>query len=75
MSMTKVSRNAVPMESSTALRVCILIDGKEILPQGIQNEEVMKRVFDGLDACRMQECPSSQRNHLLSYLLLMQQAY
>ena len=47
MTMTKVNRNAVPMESSTTLMVCILIDGKEILPQVLQNEEVMKGVLMG----------------------------
>ena len=47
MSITKVNRNTVPMESSTTLMVCILIDGKEILPQVLQNEEVMKGVLMG----------------------------
>ena len=38
MSMTNVNRNAVPMESNTTLTLCVLIDGKEILPQALQNE-------------------------------------
>ena len=47
MSMTNVNINAVPMESSTTLIVCILIDGKEVLPQTLQNEEVAKGVLMG----------------------------
>ena len=31
MSMTNANRNAMPMEASTTLMVCILIDGKEDL--------------------------------------------
>ena len=45
--MTNVNRNAVPMETSTSLTVCILIDGKEILLQVLQNEEVAKGVSMG----------------------------
>ena len=45
--MTNMNRNAVPMESSTTLMVCILIDGKEILTQVLQNEEVTKGVLMG----------------------------
>ena len=47
MCMTNVNRNAVPMESSTTLTVCILIDGKEVLLQVLQNEEVTKGVLMG----------------------------
>ena len=47
MSMTNVNRNAVPMESSTTLIVHLLIDGKEILPQELQDEEVAKGVLMG----------------------------
>ena len=47
MSMTNVNRKAVPMESSTTLMVCVLIDGKEVLPQALQNEEVTKDVLMG----------------------------
>ena len=47
MSMTKANRNAMPMEASTTLMVHILIDGKEILPQALCNEEVMKGVLMG----------------------------
>ena len=42
MSMANMNQNAMPMEASTALMVCILIDGKEILPQALYNEEVRK---------------------------------
>ena len=47
MFMTNVNRNAVPMETSTTLMVHILIDGKESLPQVLQNEEVVKGVLMG----------------------------
>ena len=47
MSMTNVNRNAMPMEVSTTLMVCILIDGKEIFPQALHNEEVTKGVLMG----------------------------
>ena len=42
MSLNNMNKNAVPVESSTRLTVCILINGKEILPQVLQNEEVAK---------------------------------
>ena len=45
--MTNMNRNAVPMETSTTLWVHVLIDGKEILPQALQNEEVAKGVLTG----------------------------
>ena len=47
MSMINVNRNTVPMESSTTLMVHILIDGKEILPQALRNEEIAKGVLVG----------------------------
>ena len=47
MSMTKSNKNMVPVESSTALMVHILIDGKEILWQALWNEEVGKGVLMG----------------------------
>ena len=47
MSMTNMNRNAVPMETSTTLMVCVLIDGKVILLQALQNEEVTKEVLMG----------------------------
>ena len=45
--MTNMNRNTVPMETSTTLTVCILIDGKEILLQVLCNEEVAKGVLMG----------------------------
>ena len=39
--MANMNQNAMPMEASTTLMVCILIDEKEILPQALQNEKVM----------------------------------
>ena len=45
--MTYANRNAIPMEASTTLMVCILIDGKEILLQVLHNEEVTKGVLMG----------------------------
>ena len=47
MSLNNMNRNAVPVESSTTLTVCVLIDGKEILTQALQNEEVVKGVLMG----------------------------
>ena len=47
MSMTNMNRNAVPIGASTTLMVHILINGKEILPQALQNEEVAKGVLMG----------------------------
>ena len=41
------NRNAMPMEPSTTLMVCIQIDGKEILLQVLCNEEVTKGVLMG----------------------------
>ena len=37
----------MPLEANTTLMVCILIDGKEILPQALCNEEVTKGVITG----------------------------
>ena len=45
--MANINCNAVPTEANTTLMVCMLIDGKEILPQALCNEEVMKRVLTG----------------------------
>ena len=45
MSMANMNQNAMPMEASTTLMVCVLINGKEILPQALHNEEVMKGVL------------------------------
>ena len=45
MSMTNVNRNTVPMESRTTLTVCMFIDGNEILPLALQNEDVAKGVL------------------------------
>ena len=42
MSMSSANRNVMPMEASTTLTVHVLIDGKEILPQVLCNEEVGK---------------------------------
>ena len=47
MYMTNVNRNAMPTESNTILMVHMLIDGKEILPQVLQTEEIMKGVLMG----------------------------
>ena len=47
MSITNVNRNAVPMESSIILMVCVLVYGKEILLQALWNEEVTKGVLMG----------------------------
>ena len=47
MSMANRNWNAMPMEASMTLTVCILIDGKEILPQALCNEEVVKGVLMG----------------------------
>ena len=47
MSIANINSNVMPMEASTTLTVCILIDGKEILPQMLWNEEVMKGVLMG----------------------------
>ena len=45
--MANVNTNAVATDSVTVLMVCILIDGKEVLLQAFQNEEVMKGVLMG----------------------------
>ena len=45
--MTNMNGNTVPMETSTTLTVHILINGKEILPQALWNEEVTKGVLMG----------------------------
>ena len=47
MSMANINHNAMPMEANTTLSVCMLIDGKEILMQALQNEEVAKGVITG----------------------------
>ena len=47
MSMTNMNQNAMPMEASMTLMVCMLIDGKEILLQALHNEEDMKGVLTG----------------------------
>ena len=39
--------DAMPTEANTTLKVCMLIDGKEILLQALCNEEVMKGVLTG----------------------------
>ena len=46
-SMANMNCNAMPTEANTTLTVCVLIDGKEILPQALHNEEVMKGVLTG----------------------------
>ena len=45
--MANVNCNAMPIDANTTLMVCILIDGKEILPQALHNEEVAKGVITG----------------------------
>ena len=45
--MANMNWNAMPTEASTTLMVHVLIDGKEILPQAIYNEEVTKGVLTG----------------------------
>ena len=47
MSMANMNCNAMPTEANTALMVCMLINGKEILPPVLYNEEVMKGVITG----------------------------
>ena len=41
----------MPTEANMTLMVCMLIDGKEILPQALCNEEVAKGVLIGMDKC------------------------
>ena len=43
--MTNMNTNAVLTEPVTMLLVCILIDGKEIIPHVLQNEDVTKGVL------------------------------
>ena len=45
--MANMNCNAMPMEANMTLTVHILIDGKEILPHALCNEEVMKAVLTG----------------------------
>ena len=45
MSRTNVNMNEVLTEPNTTLMVCVLIDGKEILPLALQNEDVLKGVL------------------------------
>ena len=45
--MTNMNCNAMPTEANMTLTVCVLINGKEILPQALCNEEVMKGVLTG----------------------------
>ena len=47
MSMANMNQNALPMEASTTLTVCILIDGKKILLQALHNEDLVKGVLMG----------------------------
>ena len=47
MSMANMNYNAMPTEANTTLKVCMLIDGKEILPQALHNEQVTKGVITG----------------------------
>ena len=47
MSMANMNQNAMPMEASMTLAVCMLIDRKEILPQALHKGEVTKGVFTG----------------------------
>ena len=48
MSMANMDHNAMPTEANTTLTVHVWINGKEILPQALHNEEVMKGVITGL---------------------------
>ena len=45
--MANVNHNAMSMEVNTTLMVHMLIDGKEILPKALHNEEVAKGVIIG----------------------------
>ena len=47
MTMTNMNCNPLPMEANTTLAVHVLINGKEILPPALCNEEVMKGVITG----------------------------
>ena len=57
MSMANMNWNAMPTEVSMTLIVFVLIDGKDILPQALHNEEVTKEVLTGwmnLESKRLQ---------------------
>ena len=60
MSMSNMNWIAMPMEASTTLMVCTLIDGKDILPQALCHEEVMKEVLMGWTNVEPKEYVSSQ---------------
>ena len=45
MSVANMNCNAMPMEANMTLMVHMLINGKEILPQALNNEEVEKGVL------------------------------
>ena len=60
MSMANMNWNVMPMEANMTLMLCMLIDGKEILPQALHDEEVTKGVFTGWIECRTQEVASFQ---------------
>ena len=45
--MANMNHNAMPMKANTTLTVCVLIDGKEILPQALCNEKAAKGVITG----------------------------
>ena len=42
-----MNQNAMPTETNMTLMVCVLINGKEMLPQALHNEEVAKGVLTG----------------------------
>ena len=42
-----MNHNAMPTEANVTLMVHVLINGKEILPQALHNEEVAKGVLTG----------------------------
>ena len=63
-SRTNVNMNTVPIEPSTTLMLYILIDGKEILPQVLQNEEVTKGVLMGwMHVYSLVRCDHSWSDH------------
>ena len=47
MSMANMNHNIMLTEANTTLMVHVLIDGKEILPQALHNEEVARGVITG----------------------------
>ena len=47
MSIAHMNQNAMLTEASMTLMVCMLTNGKEILPQDLHNEEVAKGVLTG----------------------------